>query len=181
MTANSGILYPRFYSLFTKLPLELPHLFLLPSRIKHSSFHSGIISLAGHNKWSKIKRDKGVNDTNKGTVFSKVTLSIISAVKACDGEIDPRHNLYLASALREAKEKQVPKSNIEAAIKKATAAGKDGVQLENVQYGALSSQGIAMIIEGLTENRNRTFTNLKTFLIKRAHGSIGEVDFLFRR
>ncbi|KNC97711.1 YebC/PmpR family DNA-binding regulatory protein [Spizellomyces punctatus DAOM BR117] len=136
---------------------------------------------AGHNKWSKIKRAKGANDLQRANQTSKITRQIISAVKAGGGETDPSHNLYLASALQLARSHQLPKATLENALKKASGATAGGAEeLYSTVYEGLGPAGVACIVEALTDNRNRTFAEVRHAFTKRG-GSMTPVAYLFTK
>jgi YebC/PmpR family DNA-binding regulatory protein len=118
--------------------------------------------MAGHSHWSKIKRAKGANDAKRGKIWSKVAKKIMIAAK--NGG-DPRDNLALRYVIDEAKGVNMPKDTIEKAIKKGT--GELGAEnFESVMYEAYAPGGIAMIIEGLTNNPSRTAPDLRSILEK---------------
>ena len=118
--------------------------------------------MSGHSKWSQIKRQKGVTDAKRSQIFGK--LSKIISLAARKGE-KPDANPELRAAVEKAKEANMPADNIERAIKKG--AGKlDGAQLESVRYEAYGPGGAAIIIEGITDNKNRTTQEIKHLLSK---------------
>lgn len=134
--------------------------------------------MAGHNKWSKIKRDKGVNDAKRGAVFTKIGNQI--AIAARSG-IDPSMNPALAMAIEKAKAANMPVANIQRSIDRV--ADKNAATLEEVTYEGYGPGGVAFIIEAATDNKNRTFPEVKTSLTKNG-GSIaepGSVMFQFDR
>ena len=118
--------------------------------------------MAGHSHWSKIKRAKGANDAKRGKIWSKVAKKIMIAAK--NGG-DPRDNLALRYVIDEAKGVNMPKDTIEKAIKKGTGE-LGGENYENVLYEAYAPGGIAMIIDGLTNNPSRTAPDLRSILEK---------------
>jgi YebC/PmpR family DNA-binding regulatory protein len=132
---------------------------------------------AGHNKWSKIKRDKGANDSIRAALFSKISSQIISAINAGNGETDPSLNLYLSSALNKAKQSQMPKSSIESALQRAKL--KSPLDTHQIFYEGFGPGGIAFIAEALTTNRNKTFNLVRHLFME--NGSLASVSFLFRR
>jgi YebC/PmpR family DNA-binding regulatory protein len=134
--------------------------------------------MAGHNKWSKIKRDKGVNDAKRGAVFTKIGNMI--AIAARSG-IDPDMNPALAMAIEKARQANMPKDNIQRSIDRV--ADKNAAQLEEITYEGYGPGGVGIIIETATDNRNRTLPEVKTALVKNG-GSIadpGSVAFQFTR
>src|SRR5215212_3010742 len=118
--------------------------------------------MAGHSHWSKIKRAKGANDAKRGKIWSKIARKIIIAAK--NGG-DPRDNLSLRYTIDEAKAVNMPKDTIANAIKKGTGE-LGGENYDNVMYEAYAPGGVAMIIEGLTNNRARTAPELRSILEK---------------
>jgi YebC/PmpR family DNA-binding regulatory protein len=135
--------------------------------------------MAGHSHWSKIKRAKGANDAKRGKIWSKIARKIIIAAK--NGG-DPRDNLNLRYTIDEAKAVNMPRDTIEKAIKKGT--GELGAEnYEPVTYEAYAPGGVAMIIEGLTNNPSRTAPDLRSILEK-AGGNLatrGAVAFQFTK
>lgn len=120
--------------------------------------------MSGHSKWSTIKRQKAVTDVKRSQVFSKMARMITLAARK--GE-NPDMNPELRSAIERARDVNMPADNIERAIKKG--AGKlEGVQLENVRYEAYGPGGVAIIIEAITDNKNRAVAEIKHILSK--HG-----------
>src|SRR2546423_6700458 len=120
--------------------------------------------MAGHSHWSKIKRAKGANDAKRGKIWSKIAKKIMIAAK---GGGDPRDNLNLRYTIDEAKAANMPRDTIEKAIKKGT--GELGAEnYESVTYEAYAPGGIAMIVEGLSNNPSRTAPDLRSTLEK--HG-----------
>lgn len=133
--------------------------------------------MAGHSHWSKIKRAKGATDAKRGKVWSKIARKIIIAAK---GGGDPRDNLSLRYVIDEAKAANMPKDTIEKAIMKGTGE-LGGENYENVTYEAYAPGGVAILIEGLTNNRARTAPELRSILEK-AGGNLatsGAVAFQF--
>jgi YebC/PmpR family DNA-binding regulatory protein len=134
--------------------------------------------MAGHSKWAQIKRAKGVNDAKRGALFTRIGNQI--AVAARSGA-DPAFNPSLAAVIEKAKSANMPLSNIERAIKRA--ADKDSAQLEEVLYEGYGPNGVAVMVECATDNRNRTYPEVKHAFSKFG-GSIGEggsVAFQFER
>lgn len=136
--------------------------------------------MSRHSKWSKIKHQKGAEDAKRGVIFTKLAKSI--ALAAREGGPDPKMNFKLRLAIEEAKEENLPKENIERAIEKGVG-GKEGEKIEEVQYEGFLPGGVAIIIESLTNNRNRTGGEIKHFLGKHG-GSLGaqnSVSWMFKR
>jgi len=117
--------------------------------------------MSGHNKWSKIKHKKAVTDAAKGKVYSKFNKLIQVAVKDAGGNLD---SPSVVSAIERAKAENVPKDNIDRAIKKAT--GSDAKALQEVMYEGFGPGGVGIIIKAITDNRNRIVTEVKTIFTK---------------
>lgn len=137
--------------------------------------------MSGHNKWSKIKHTKGKTDAAKGRFFTKAVREIHNAVKL-GGSGDPNMNFKLRLAIDKAKEVNMPAANIENAIKKATGGG-DNVVYENISYEGFAPGKVAMIIDCMTDNRNRTISNVRSTVEKNGGsiGSAGAVSWMFDR
>ena len=110
--------------------------------------------MAGHSKWAQIKRKKGAADAKRGQLFTKLARAI--TVAARDGGGDPEGNAALANAIEKAKSLRMPKENIERAIARGTGAGGDAAAIEAVTYEGYGPGGVAILVECLTDNRNRT-------------------------
>ncbi|PIS08695.1 YebC/PmpR family DNA-binding transcriptional regulator [Candidatus Beckwithbacteria bacterium CG10_big_fil_rev_8_21_14_0_10_34_10] len=136
--------------------------------------------MSGHSKWSTIKHDKGIADKKRGKIFSKLAKAVTLAVK--EGGDDINSNAKLRFAIDQARQSNMPNDNIKRAIKRGSGAEK-GSQLEEIVYEGFGPQKIALIIESITDNRNRTSSDLKTFLEKRGGvlASQGAVTYLFKR
>ncbi len=136
--------------------------------------------MAGHSHWAGIKHKKAANDAKRGKVWSKIARMIIVAAKAGGG--DPNQNLTLRYAVDKAKAANMPKDTIEKAIKKGT--GELGVvNYEEVLYEGYAPGGVAIMVEGLTDNRNRTAPEIKKIFEKRGGslGASGCVNWMFRK
>ncbi len=136
--------------------------------------------MAGHNKWSKIKRQKAVTDARKSKAWARVTREIMVAAREAGG--DPGMNARLSLAVDRAKAENMPKDNIERAIKRGTGEieGEDYVEMTYEGYGP---SGVAVFVEVLTDNTNRTVADLR-HIFSKAGGSLGQtgnVAFLFER
>ncbi len=137
--------------------------------------------MSGHSKWSTIKRKKGAEDAKRGKIFTRLTREILMASR--EGGGDSETNFRLRLAVERARNQNMPKENIERAIKRGTGEGKDGETYEEVFYEGYGPHGVALMIECLTENRNRTVAELRHILTK-GGGSMGEagsVAWQFRR
>jgi YebC/PmpR family DNA-binding regulatory protein len=128
--------------------------------------------MSGHSKWATIKRKKGAADAKRGQMFTRLTREIVMAAREGGGDVDTNFRLRLA--VDKAKAQSMPKDNIERAIKRATGEGKDGEVYEEVSYEGYGPNGVALIIECVTENRNRTVAEIRHALT-RAGGNMGEV------
>ncbi len=126
--------------------------------------------MSGHSKWSQIKRQKGVTDVRRGALFTKLSREIIVAAKQGGG--DPDANFRLRLAVQKAREANMPADNIERAIKKATG-GADGAELQEVTYEGYGPGGVAIMVDGLTDNRNRTVAEIRS-AFSRGGGNLGE-------
>jgi len=134
--------------------------------------------MSGHSKWAQIKRQKGANDAKRGQMFTKLGREI--TVAARNGGGDPAANFRLRLAIQRARENNMPLDNIERAIKRATGA-TEGSTLEEVVYEGYGPNGAAIMVEALTDNRNRTVSEVRN-VFARAGGSLGEtgcVSWLF--
>lgn len=136
--------------------------------------------MSGHSKWSNIKHQKGAADAKRGKLFSKISRLISVAAK--EKGADPENNPKLRTAIDKAKEANMPKDNIERAIKRGTGQ-LEGAQMEEVIYEAYGPAGTAIIIQGITDNKNRTLSEIKAILNK--HGAkmaeTGSVRYMFTR
>jgi YebC/PmpR family DNA-binding regulatory protein len=126
--------------------------------------------MSGHSKWATIKRKKDVTDSKRGKVFTQHAKLI--AIAAQQGG-DPEMNPGLRVAIDRAKEDNLPNANIERAIKKGTGELKDGNALEEITYEGYASGGVALLIHTITDNRNRTVSNLRNHFTKHG-GNLGE-------
>ncbi|WP_326716950.1 YebC/PmpR family DNA-binding transcriptional regulator [Vagococcus jeotgali] len=136
--------------------------------------------MAGHSKWNNIKNRKGAQDAKRGQIFQKLTREIYVAAKA--GGADPTTNPSLRLALDKAKSANMPNDNVTRAIKKATTAG-EGEQYDEVVYEGYGPSGVAILVQTLTDNKNRTSTNVRVAFNKNG-GSLGEtgsVAYMFDR
>ncbi len=134
--------------------------------------------MSGHSHWAGIKHKKAANDAKRGKIWSKVARMIIVAAKAGGG--DPNQNLTLRYAIDKAKGANMPKDTIEKAIKKGTG-DLEGVEYVDVLYEGYAPGGIAIMIDGLTDNRNRTAPEIKKLFEKRGGslGASGCVNWMF--
>ena len=135
--------------------------------------------MAGHSKWANIQHRKGRQDAKRSKVFSKLSKEITVAAKM--GAPDPEFNPRLRLAIQAAKAQSMPKDNIDRAIKKSTAA--DEAIFEEIRYEGFGPNGVGVIVEALTDNRNRAATSVRTIFSKNGGnlGETGSVSFLFDR
>ena len=137
--------------------------------------------MSGHSKWSTIKHKKGAADARRGKLFSKLSRAIMVAAK--EGGSDPASNLALQNAIDKARSYSMPKDNIERAIAKGTGEGTDGSIFETVVYEGYGPEGVAVIVEALTDNRNRTASDVRHVFTKFGGnlGATGAVAWQFER
>lgn len=135
--------------------------------------------MAGHSKWANIQHRKGRQDAVRGKLFSKFSKEITVAAKM--GDPDPDKNPRLRLAIKEAKSQSMPKDNIERAIKKAM--GGEGEDYEEIRYEGYGPNGVAVIVEAMTDNRNRTASTVRSTFSKNGGnlGETGSVGFMFER
>lgn len=134
--------------------------------------------MSGHSKWASIKHKKGAADAKRGKIFSKLSKAI--TVAARESGTDPDMNFSLRLAIDKAKAANMPKDNIERAIQKA-AGGGEGGDLSTAVYEGMGPGGAALVIEALTDNPNRTITNLKTIFNKRGGNIDAKIMWMFDR
>ncbi len=134
--------------------------------------------MAGHSKWSKIKRDKGANDAKRGAIFTKMGNQIAIAAR---GGTDPTMNSALALAIERARAANMPNANIQRAIDRIN--DKNAAVMEEIAYEGYGPSGVGIIIEVATDNRNRTLPEVKTALAKNGGrlADAGSVMFQFTR
>lgn len=136
--------------------------------------------MSGHSKWHSIKHKKGAADAKRGKIFTKHAKLI--AIAARSGG-DPEMNPTLRTAINNAKADNVPNANIEKAIKKGAGQDKDAAQYVEAMYEGYGPEGTAMLIEVITDNKNRSLTNIKTIMTKNGGnlGEAGSVGWMFDR
>ncbi len=137
--------------------------------------------MSGHSKWHSIKHKKAIVDARRGQHFTKLARAI--TVAAREGGGDPDGNPALALAVQKARDASMPKDNIERAILKGTGGGVDADQFENVLYEGYGPGGVALLIEALSDNRNRTGADVRHMLSKHGGslGTPGSVSYLFEK
>jgi len=136
--------------------------------------------LAGHSKWANIKHRKAAQDAKKGKVFTKVAKEITVAAKLGGG--DPEMNPRLRMALDKAKAVNLPKDNVDRAIKKGTGEGNEA-NFEDVMYEGYGPEGVAILVQALTDNKNRTVSEVRSTMAKK-NGNMGEagcVSWIFEK
>lgn len=137
--------------------------------------------MAGHNKWSKVKRFKGAIDAKRGKIFSKLSKEISIAAKTGGG--DPNGNPRLRSAIQAARSASMPNDNVERAIKRGTGEGQDAAHFDEIVYEGYAPGGVAVIVEVATDNKNRTAADLRSTFTKN-HGNLassGSVSYMFHK
>ena len=136
--------------------------------------------MSGHSKWATIHRKKGLLDAARGKVFQKLAKEILVAAKA--GGPDPNQNAALRLAVDKAKAQNMPKDNIQKAIEKATGSA-DSANYESVRYEGYGHGGVAFMVDCLTDNRNRTASQVRSTFTKASGnlGTDGSVSYMFER
>jgi YebC/PmpR family DNA-binding regulatory protein len=127
--------------------------------------------MSGHSKWSTIKRKKAANDAKRGNVFTRLSREISLAAR--EGGGDPDTNFALRLAVERARAANMPKDNIERSIRRGTGEDKDGTSFERILYEGYAPHGVAVLVEVVTDNRNRTVAELRHTLSK-AGGTMAE-------
>lgn len=137
--------------------------------------------MSGHSHWATIKHQKGAADVKRGQIFSKMAKLISIAVR--EGGIDPDKNPKLRLAIEKAKSLNMPKDNVDRAVKKGSGELAEGIQLEETSFEAFGPSGIAVIIETITDNKNRTLSEIKKIfnLTNSKLAGEGSVKWLFNR
>ena len=128
--------------------------------------------MSGHSKWSTIKRKKGAADAKRGAIFTRLAREIV--LSARDGGSDVDSNFRLRLAVDKARAENMPKDNIERAIKRGAGEDKDGVVFEQIMYEGYAPHGVAVLVETVTDNRNRTISDLRHAFSK-AGGNMAEL------
>jgi YebC/PmpR family DNA-binding regulatory protein len=137
--------------------------------------------MAGHSKWSKVKRFKGAIDTKRGQAFSKLSKEISIAAKAGGG--DPDSNPRLRSAIQAARAQSMPNDNVERAIKRGTGEGSEAQHFDEIVYEGYAPGGVAVIVEAATDNKNRTAAEIRSIFTKNDGNlaSSGSVSYMFHK
>jgi YebC/PmpR family DNA-binding regulatory protein len=132
--------------------------------------------MSGHSKWSTIKRQKGANDAKRGALFTKLAREIITAARQGGGDAETNYRLRMA--IEKAKSNSMPADNIKRAIERATGAGSDAEQFEEVTYEGIGPANVAVIVAAMTDNRNRTASEVRSVLNKHG-GTLSTVAWQF--
>lgn len=127
--------------------------------------------MSGHSKWATIKRKKGAADAKRGQVFTRLTREIVMSAREGGGDADSNFRLRLA--IDKARAQNMPKENIERAIRRGTGQDKDSAAFEQVTYEGYAPHAVALMIECVTENRNRTVAEVR-HILSRSGGNLGE-------
>jgi YebC/PmpR family DNA-binding regulatory protein len=137
--------------------------------------------VSGHSKWSTIKRKKGAEDARRGKLFTKLSRAIILAAR--DGGPDPEANATLATAIAKARSYSMPKDTIERAVARGAGGGEDSDSYEAIAYEGYGPDGVAILVEALTDNRNRTAADVRSIFAKHnsSLGTPGSVAWQFER
>jgi YebC/PmpR family DNA-binding regulatory protein len=134
--------------------------------------------MSGHSKWSQIKRQKGANDAKRGALFTKLAREIITAARQGGGDQDANYRLRMA--VDKAKANSMPAENIKRAIERAMGSGADAEQYEEVTYEGLGPANVAVIVAAMTDNRNRTASEIRSVFSK-SGGSLSNVAWQFEQ
>ncbi len=127
--------------------------------------------MSGHSHWATIKRKKGAADAKKGKIFTRIAREIVLAAREAGG--DPGMNVRLELAIDKAKAANMPKDSIDRAIKRGTGEDKEGITFEEILYEGFAPNGVALMIECMTENRNRTVAEVR-HILSRSGGGLGD-------
>ncbi len=137
--------------------------------------------MAGHSKWSKVKRSKGALDVKRGAIFSKLAKEISIAARTGGG--DPAGNPRLRSAIQAARHQSMPNDNVERAIKRGTGEGSEPAHFDEIVYEGYGPGGVAIIVDAATDNKNRSAAEIRAIFTK--HGgnlaSSGSVSYMFHK
>jgi YebC/PmpR family DNA-binding regulatory protein len=134
--------------------------------------------MSGHSKWSQIKRQKGVNDAKRGALFTKLTREIITAARQGGGDVDGNYRLRMA--IDQARANSMPVENIKRAVERATGSGADAEQYEEIIYEGLGPANVAVIVSAMTDNRNRTASEVRS-IFNKIGGSLTPVAWQFEQ
>jgi YebC/PmpR family DNA-binding regulatory protein len=134
--------------------------------------------MSGHSKWSQIKRQKGANDAKRGALFTKLAREIITAARQGGGDVDANYRLRMA--VDTARANSMPADNIKRAIERASGAGADAEQYEEITYEGIGPANVALIVAAMTDNRNRTASDIRSAFNK-AGGTLSTVAWQFEQ
>ncbi len=137
--------------------------------------------MSGHSKWSTIKRKKGAEDAKRGKIFTKIARELMMAAR--EGGADPEMNATLRLVMDKAKAANMPKDNIERAINRGAGVGDDAVQMEEIVYEGYGPHGVALVINVVTDNKNRSLADIK-YVLNRNNGNLanaGAVTWQFNQ
>jgi len=153
----------------------------LMGREQGASLRKGAIKVAGHSKWANTKHRKARQDKKRSALFGKLSRAIFAAAR--NGDPNPDNNAALAAAIAKAKSYSLPKDNIAAAIAKASGSAADGAHWDEIIYEGYGPAGVAVYVECLTDNRNRTASDVRAAFTKAGGnlGTSGSVAFQFER
>ncbi len=137
--------------------------------------------MSGHSHWATIRRKKGAQDAKRGALFTRLTREIVMAAR--EGGGNPENNVRLALAIERARANNMPKENIERAIRRGTGEDKDAAAIEQVMYEGYAPHGVALMIECLTDNRNRAVAEIRHVLTRNGGNmaEAGSVAWQFQR
>ncbi len=138
--------------------------------------HCYNLAVSGHSKWSQIKRQKGVNDAKRGALFTKLTREVITAARQGGGDVDGNYRLRMA--VDNARSNSMPMENIRRAIERASGAGGEAEQYEEITYEGIGPANVALIVATMTDNRNRTASEVRSIFSK-VGGSLTPVAWQF--
>ena len=134
--------------------------------------------MSGHSKWSTIKRQKGANDAKRGALFTKLAREIMTAARQGGGDLEANYRLRMA--VDKARANSMPADNIKRAVEKATGAGADAEQYEEITYEGLGPANVAVIVAAMTDNRNRTASEIRSVFNKHG-GTLSTVAWQFEQ
>jgi len=134
--------------------------------------------MSGHSKWSTIKRQKGANDARRGALFTKLAREIITAARQGGGDAETNYRLRMA--IEKAKSNSMPADNIRRAIERATGAGADAEQYEEITYEGIGPANVAVIVAAMTDNRNRTASEIRS-VFNKVGGTLSTVAWQFEQ
>jgi len=134
--------------------------------------------MSGHSKWSTIKRQKGANDAKRGALFTKLAREIITAARQGGGDAETNYRLRMA--IEKAKANSMPADNIKRAIERATGAGADAEQYEEITYEGIGPANVAVIVAAMTDNRNRTASEIRS-VFNKVGGTLSTVAWQFEQ